>query len=496
MRRRLMTVLLASVPFLAVSPAWSQAPAADAATLQKQLRTWFANLLAPALTLPEPPLEVAKDGEKFKLILPLDQWTGRKQDEVTASLRPLEGTRWSVDDLRLPSQGEMKVPMQENKPDTISEIAYSIGEQAIRMVLDTALASRSTMNLELRDVTLHMNGMGQKQEQRFERYVLAGSLIPAADGRLDFTQEATATGWIALSQASDGPPVGFQIRRVRGSGRIEGISRERLDQGFQAIQALVKETAPAKVAPELNDASRKHVRALIEAVRDAMTRFEFEENIDDIKIEVAGMGNASLGQVRIGMGGEAPGGRLRAWMDLAMEKPAFDGIPPSLQRYLPTRVSLKPAIKGIDTERMFKLLTDATAESPDEDKLEAEAMALITAPDASVGLEALSIELDTLRLQGSGRMRMIGPDSVGIEARLSAAGLDDLIEKAKADQDLAPAMPILVMVRGLARPEGDRLVWDLAITEDQALVNGVDVMAMGNKGAPGQTAPGSKPDKR
>ncbi len=498
MRARLMTVLLASAPFLTAAPAWAQAPAADqAAMLQKQLREWFVNLLAPAVMLPEPPLAITQDGDRFKLTLPLAQVTGRQQDEVTASLRALEGTRWSVEDFHVPSEGEWKIPLPADKPDTISEVAYSIGEQAIRMVIDTALASRSNVSLELRDLTLRVGGLGQKQEQRVERYAFQGSLIPSADGRLDFTQEGTLSGWMALSQGNDGPPVGFQVRRLRGSGRIEGISRDRLEQGYKAIQALVAETAPGKGVPTLTDASRVHVRTLIEAIRDATTRFEAEESIDDLRVEVAGIGNAAVGQVRFGMGAEAPGGRLRAWLDLAMESPTFDGIPPSLQRYMPTRVSFKPAITGINTDRMFKLLLDATAESPDEDKIEAEAMALITTGDASVGLEALSLELDTLRLEGSGRMRMIAPDKAGIEARLSAAGLDDLIAKAKTDPDLAPAMPALVMIRGLARPDGSRLVWDLAITEDQALVNGVDVMAMGNAGGPpAQQAPAQKPSRR
>jgi len=43
---------------------------------------------------------------------------------------------------------------------------------------------------------------------------------------------------------------------------------------------------------------------------------------------------------------------------------------------------------------------------------------------------------------------------------------------------LKQAAPILLMARGLARPDGDKLVWDLAISDSQALVNGVDVMAL------------------
>ena len=121
----------------------------------------------------------------------------------------------------------------------------------------------------------------------------------------------------------------------------------------------------------------------------------------------------------------------------------------------------------------------------------AEATALVTAGGASIGLESLSLELDPLRIEGSGRMRMLTPTKAGIEARLSATGLDAMMADAGKNPDLRMAMPILAMIKGLGRQEGPRMVWDLAITDDQALVNGVDVMAM-----PAEQPPQRKPNKR
>ena len=98
---------------------------------------------------------------------------------------------------------------------------------------------------------------------------------------------------------------------------------------------------------------------------------------------------------------------------------------------------------------------------------------------------------DPLRIEGSGRMRMLTPTKAGIEARLSATGLDAMMAEAGKNADLRMAMPILAMIKGLGRQEGPRMVWDLAITDDQALVNGVDVMAM-----PAEQPPQRKPNKR
>jgi len=488
MRVRLMTLLLASAPSLA----WAQAPTADqAAALQKQLRLWFSNILAPTVTLPEPDLKITADGDKFKLSVPLEAVTGDKKDQITASLRQTDGTKWSVEDVQFPSSGKMAVPMNDSG-DVMGTMTYSVGGQTIRMLMDTALATRSTASLELRDFMLRMGDGPQKHEQKFERYALQGNLIPSADGRLDFNQEGTITGWDILSQIDDGTAVGVHIRRLRETGRLEGISRDRLEQGVKAIQTLVALHGPGK-PPAITDDTRAQVRVLIEAIRNAMTRFEAEETMDDIKIDVPGVGAASLAQMRFGMGAEAPGGRLHAWLDMAFASPDFDGLPKNLRRYIPTRLSIKPAITGISTDRMFKLLMDAVTDNPDTDQLTADAMTLVTDSGASVGLDALSLELDALRLEGSGKLRMIAPGKAGIEARLSAAGVDELIANAKKDPELGMAMPFLVMFRGLGKTEGNRLVWDLAITDDQALVNGVDVMKMG---APQEQAPQKGPEKK
>ncbi len=487
MRVRLMTLLLASAPSLA----WAQAPTADqAAVLQKQLRLWFSNLLAPTITLPEPQLKITAEGDKYRLAVPLDALTGEKTDQVTATLRQAEGTRWSVEDVRMPSSGKLAVPMNDSG-DLMGTMTYSIGDQAIRMMLDTALATRSTATLELRDVMLRMGGGAQKHEQKFERYAVQANLIPSADGRMDFAQEGTVTGWDVTTQVDDNTAVGFHTRRLRESGRVEGISRDSLEKVVKAIQTLVALNGPGKPST-ITDETKAQVRLLIDAARNSIARFEAEETMDDVRIDIPGVGAASLAQLRFGMGAEAPGGRLHAWLDMAFASPDFDGVPKNLRRYLPTRVAFKPAITGVSTDRMFKLLMDAVTDDPDTDKLTADAMTMVTDSGAAVGLEALSLELDALRLEGSGKMRMIAPGKAGIEARLSAAGFDELIANAKKDPELGMAIPFLVMARGLAKPDGARLVWDLAITEDQALVNGVDVMKMG---APQDQAPQKGPDK-
>jgi hypothetical protein len=83
-----------------------------------------------------------------------------------------------------------------------------------------------------------------------------------------------------------------------------------------------------------------------------------------------------------------------------------------------------------------------------------------------------------------------------MEGRLSATGMEALMGEAGKDPALQLAMPFLVMIRGLARAEGDRLVWDMAITKDQALVNGVDVMSMAAQPPPSKGSQPKRPNNR
>jgi hypothetical protein len=72
--------------------------------------------------------------------------------------------------------------------------------------------------------------------------------------------------------------------------------------------------------------------------------------------------------------------------------------------------------------------------------------------------------------------------------------LDDLMAEANKDPELRDMLPFLAMAKGMGRAEGGKIVWDIAATDDQVLVNGVDMRTLGGGSAPpGKGArPGSK----
>lgn len=474
------------------SPGLAQPAPPDAAALQSGLRAWFEGLLAPAFMLSEPPLTVVADGEGFVLSLPVTE-KGKADQAITATLRPLSGGRWSLDNLRVPAAGVITL---DPTAGSASDMTYSIADQSARAVIDLSLASRSSATMELRDVALAMRVDGQNQAQRFERYVIQGTLIPGADGRVHLVQNATITGWESSFEIGPSSAAETEIRRGRIGMRLDGLRTERLAAAFTSIKALIAEVragnGPDADAKALPPGMRAQARMLIESFRDIATRIEGEETLDDFSMKIPGVGEIELEQLHFAMGGEAPDGRLRAWAEIVLDGLDIADLPQGIRDYIPSRIALRPVLSGISTEQVFALLLHAVEEKPDEDRLTKDATAMLTTGGASIGLESMTLEIDKLRIEGNGRLRMLTPTKAGIEARLTATGLDATMADAGKKADLRMIMPVLAMIRGLGRPEGDKIVWDLAITDDQALVNGIDMMAAPAPAEP----PQRKPNKR
>lgn len=498
---------LALLPGVAAAQSAPAVP--DAATLQTQLRTWFTTILAPAVTLPEPPLTVTRDGDKFRLRLPASYWSGQGDGDITADLRQIEGGVWSLDGLKAPSNGTFSSAIMGDKGAIpLIEARFQIGEQDIRAVIDPEMRRRSSITLDTRDVVMDIRIDDDKQAQRIERYTLQGTVTPAADGRFDVVQDTAMTGWIATAQTAVGLDTEMSARRARVAVRLDGVRSDRLGTAFTTLKELVAvamadrvtgdkdpSAKPAMPSPDLTLIGRQKARTLIEAFRDMANRMEAEETVDDFTMMIPVVGQIALGQLQFGMGAEAPDGRLRAWMDMSLHGLQADAIPPNLRDFIPSRVAMRPVISGVQTERIFNLLLRTLEENPDMAALEAETLALLASTDTVIGLESMAVDLHAARLSGNGRLRLFGKDKAGIEARLTMTGFDALMADMNKNPDLKVTTPFLVMARGLARQEGDKLTWDLAISDSQALVNGVDVMAM-QPPAESKPQPQQRPNRR
>lgn len=464
-----------------------------AQTLQQNLQSWFANLLGPKLGAPEQRLRVTAEENHFRVALPFTDATGN--NEVTADVRPLDGGRWSVDALRLPAATRftLQMPEQGAPPGTKMPTAFAlrIGTQDSHAVYDPAFATPSRLDIDLGNIGMVTDSARQHQEQVIDRYVVHATLQPR-DGRLDLADEATITGWRSAERIGDKPAMAFGADRIQAHRRIDGIDRDHAAAMLAATGGLLANLPPPAAAQHgdmaLSAPARAALRALIGSLRDIITGIQSDATIDGVHVAVAGKGEATVRQIRLGFDGAAPGGMLHAALDIAVDGIAVKNMQPQAAALMPHHVALRSSVSGVPVTVLTTLALEATDQNVDRARLQADAEALLAQGGVTFGLDRLDLDVGPGELQGQGHILLTGAHEYQARAHITATGLDDLMRQAASNPALQRALPFLAMARGFARPEGDHLAWDIIAGKNGVTVNGIPI---GNP-----QAQGHQPDNR
>jgi hypothetical protein len=472
----------------------------QAQALQRQLKDWLGGLLGPTVKLPELPWQITGEHDHYVIAWPLPAFTGPAGEvTVTAHVRPLDRGRWSIDDITMPRSAALTVTLPgagEAGKSAPVDIHFSVGRQDMHGVIDPGLTTTSTLHSELGDLVLASNSAKQRQELRVDRYSADTSLEPDPNGRLNLATTTLVEGWKHATQTDHGSPVAIGIDSLRAAGHISGMNRDRVAGLFAAtgglIGALPPDTATKGDQTDLPAPVRAQLRLLVESLQDLLTAASLEETVDGLRVEIAGIGGMSMKRLRFGFGGESPDGRLHAWIDIGLEELASPSLPPKVAAYLPHHFEIKPSLSGILTTDLHRLALDATQDGIDKDRLEPDIDAIFSHGGADLGIETLSFDLGPAKVDGSGRVAVTSPGSWHGEAHLVATGFDELTAQARANPDLQQALPTLIMLRGLAKPDGQRLVWDIASDGPSVTVNGLDLSQLGGDRSKGKR-PAMKP---
>jgi hypothetical protein len=478
---------------------------AQAQALQQQLKDWLAGLLGPSVKLPDMPWRITGEHDHYAVAWPIPGLAGSAGDlAMTANVRPLDGGRWSIDDVKMPPSGTLTITLPEAGEAGKSapvDMQFSVGRQDTHGTIDSGLATASSLHTDMGDLVVASNSAKQRQEQRIDRYRADTSLTPAQDGRLDLTMDASVDGWKSASQINSATPVAIGIETMRAVGHINGVNRDRVARLLAATGGLIGALPPG--IPGKSNAlpapARAQLRLMIESLQDMLTTVRLEETVDGLQVEIAGMGGMSMKHFLLGFGGESPDGRLHAWIDIGLDELASPSLPPKVAAYLPHHAEIRPSLSGILAADLHKLALDATEEGADSTSLAPDIDAIFSHGGVNLGLETLSFDLGPAKVEGTGHATVTSPGSWHGEAHLVATGFDELATQARTNPDLQRALPALIMLRGLARPDGERLVWDLASDGPTLTVNGLDLSQMGNadkpKGKPPMTKPGQPPSR-
>ncbi|MEO9191988.1 MAG: hypothetical protein ABI224_18565 [Acetobacteraceae bacterium] len=472
---------------LAASPARAaDLSAAQAAALEAQLHNWLSSLLEPAFALPARPVQLTADGDHLDVVLFVPGLEGN----ATAVARPGELGTWLVSDIHMPTPASVsfELPIKDGKRIN-QHTGWTIGEQQGRMVVNPALGVVTSSSFALHGVDVRSDSELGHSRTHYDSYAGESAATPTGNGRLNITQSARAEGMTVHSETDDKPPFDLTVRRFSGHGDLTGVDPARAGRAFAASVKLVAATMAAASTmntphdpKQLPPMDREAVRALLVALNDLAVSGQIVETADDLSLRGLDQ-EVTLAHAAIGLGVEAPGGMLRASIKLAMDGFGAPQLPQQYAGFVPRRIALEPMISGIHTTDLNALLMAAT-EPEAKPQAMAPAIAKIFADGGvTVGLENVRIETAETTLSGATEVRLSGPQSWQGVARVRASGFDALMDRIKADPTLSQALPFLVLARGLAKPDGDGLAWDIAFDETKkVVVNGTDLSRIAGGG--------------
>jgi hypothetical protein len=485
--------LLAAALLPLASGAWAaDATPEGAQTLERQVREWVTGLLGPTVKIANRPVQITPEGDHYAVVVPLGE--APDASRLTATARAIDGGRWSIDNIRLPSPAEFKIslPQDADKDGKVGmgPISYKVtfGQQSGQILFDPTYATPSTLNSSYQNMDLVATGDLLQQTSHLDRSATTSILRPAANGRVDLLTDGTLEGYRINSKTNDGEDLQVAMGRVRLTGEIDGVSR---DRGVQVLQALIQvgslvetgiKAGAQATPPKLDEATLK---TLVEAIPDLASGMSFDESIEKLAVSYGGMAG-SLNAFRAGFAGKSDGGVLNARMDLGAEGLTLPDLGlGDMVQLIPTKVALRPAVSGIATADLVRL---AKATQNGGSPSAADIQALFSHGGITAGLESFSVDVAGAGFTGMGKLVFTSPEAFNGTAQITATNLDLLQQRVAANPQLAQALPVFIFAKGIGRTVDNRMVWDVTYQNGRLLVNNQDLSAM-TGGAPAQEAP-------
>jgi hypothetical protein len=425
------------------------------------------------LVAPQEPTQLTRDGETYRISIPLPGLTSPPNAAIDAVARPLDGAAWDVTSLTLPPTGTIPIGGAGDRAGTLS---FSLGQQAIHAKVDPSLALPSPFAGELRDISLLTDNNGQHIEQSIDRYnlggtVSAGGTVPAfGEPRLNVESQGSAENWRIDTRDKAGATVTGLINSTAGSFNVEELDRSQAARLTTAARSVAADMQTVHGAPP---GLLTCLGILVDAFPGLLSRLDAEETLERMHFDAGGTNQVDIGQVRMGLTSEVRMGRLNARFVATVDDPILSAIPADVAPYVPRHVDIEPAVSGVPTELLLRLLRDATAADPDQTAIGIDLNALLDDPDARLGVESLEFSSGPLQVTGSGLLRKQTDGKAGINIHLVATGVDALVADAQDNPNMQTILPLVFIAKGMARSVDDSLVWDIALGDSGVTVNGM-----------------------
>lgn len=254
--------------------------AEGAEQLEQQVHDWLASLLGPQVDIGEHPLQVAADGDHYTVELPYISPLGglgitAEGNPFTASLKPLEGGRWAIDDMRIPSPLRLSYPIPAaangGVPGT-GLFTAKVGSQDQHGVFDPSFATPSHWDIMLKDYSSKVDRGADKGTSAVTIDEMTGhvTIDPAEDGRVNIVEDVDSHLIASNATTPQTGVASFSAERLHGGIRLKGVSPDGIASLVSSAKVLVPlAIAAAEVGKGPAAGAKQDVHALVEKDRKA-----------------------------------------------------------------------------------------------------------------------------------------------------------------------------------------------------------------------------------
>ncbi|WP_158922594.1 hypothetical protein [Acidisphaera sp. S103] len=418
--------------------------------------------------------QVSRDGADYRVRLPLTGFITPADPAVNAVARPTDAGMWNIASMTVPSAGSFGT----TTPDTaVRQTEYSIGEQSIHALIDPKFIRPSSLTANLAALKIRSMHFDNHSEDVIDRYVTDSTWSVDTGGLLDLTSNAKATNWHQIENLRTGSNLDSLVRTVSGHFTVEGLDRAKGQQLMDAGEELIadRQTMLPNQPPGLSPPQRHDLRTMVDAVSGMLTRFQGEWTLDGTSF-VAGITNSgTIGRVRVEMAEDTRDQQLNANLDIGMDDLAMTSLSPEMASYVPRHIAIKSIVAGVPTAKLMALLWTATEEDADPATVDTQLTALLSEAGARIGIGSLTFDSGPLQVTASARIVPRIDGTFGADIHVAATGADMLIARAQGNPAMQRLLPALLTAKGMGRPAGDALVWDIALGGGPITVNGVPI---------------------
>ncbi|MDE2198466.1 MAG: hypothetical protein KGJ41_05530 [Rhodospirillales bacterium] len=504
-----------SAAMLAVGVAAAPALAADltseqAQALDGQLRGWMGNLVGPGFDAGKLNLHITAEGDHYRVELPLPGDIGATGASVsgaaiTAQAKPLDGGVWSIDDIQMPSPIDVSAPQLTVAGDKTVPHAMHItfGEQKNHASFDPSLASPSTFDGQISSFSeTGTSALGETKSSIAHIY-WHNVWQPGGGGLVNMQGTGELDGYDSTQPLPGGTVLDLAIDKIAVTSQMTGTDFASFGNLIHEAVALASEHAAAKADPAPAPATapattgapapaaagptpeqRAILHKLVDTLGALFTSADTDYKMTGLRF-TSGPQKGSIAALEFASGYGAPGGRADMHMKLVVDGFDSTAVPPGVWRdYLPKHVELAPRISGIPQADLVAAL-QRMIDQPNDAK---PGMAMMTAMGEGqmllakgplvVGLDSLALDLGPATLTGKGALTVASMADIHGGATILATGLDALIQKASQTPEMKQALPMLIMLKGIGKPSGASMEWDVLYANNKVTVNGTDLAGM------------------